>query len=383
MASLIWSFPAIMVASIVIGWAAEAAAIRISAGLALAILALLQTLPEFGVEAYIAWTGNTSLMLANLTGSLRLFVGLGWPVVFFIHAFCSRKQGLPKEVRMPKSFAVEASFLSLPVFYFLVIYFKKSISVWDGLVLCFFYGAYLWYLNLQRLYLKHSPQEHFDEDDDDLEFVPQQIMKLSKAKQNMSIWGLFLLGGATLLFSVHPFVEGLKWAALFIGMSEFVFIQWVAPFASEFPEKITAFGWATKAKKVPMAIFNMVSSSVNQWTLLAGFVPIVYSLSLGNLAVVDFNSFQQTEILLTVAQSVLGILFLSDLRFQWHEAVALFVLWFLQFAVPSTRVEVMYVYALLIAITAIKILARGRMPIAWSEFLKMTRWILSKRSAAS
>lgn len=379
MISLVWSFPAIMVASIVIGWAAEAAAVRISAGLALAILALLQTLPEFGVEAYISWTGNTSLMLANLTGSLRLFVGLGWPIVFFIHAFCSRKTGFTREVRMPKSFAVEASFLILPVAYFFILFLKKTITFWDGLLLCVLYGAYLWYLNLQRLYLKHSQHELVEEDEEDLEYVPRKILKMPLIWQNISIWGLFFVGGAVLFVAVHPFVEGLKWAALSIGMSEFVFIQWVAPFASEFPEKITAFGWATKAKKVPMAIFNMVSSSVNQWTLLAGFVPLVYSLSIGHLAAIELDAFQKTEILLTVAQSTLGILFLSDLRIQWYEAVVLFVLWLIQFVMPDTREIITYVYWALCFIVMVKLIAKKRTPAAWIEFYKMTRWILTER----
>ena len=48
------------------------------------------------------------------------------------------------------------------------------------------------------------------------------------------------------------------------------FIQWVAPFLSEFPEKVSAFLWARRVTHAPMALMNMVSSNINQWTLLAG-----------------------------------------------------------------------------------------------------------------
>src|SRR5215471_9617072 len=92
--SALWTFPAVLGSAIIIAWAAEAAQFLVSQGLALAILAWLQTLPEFAVEAVIAWQAGqtmrfstdpaavahaTSLISANFTGSLRLLVGLGWP----------------------------------------------------------------------------------------------------------------------------------------------------------------------------------------------------------------------------------------------------------------------------------------------------------------
>src|SRR5437763_12215652 len=84
--SALWTFPSVLFSAIIIAWGAEAAQFLISQGLALAILAWLQTLPEFAVEAVIAWQagkpgGTTHLMTANFTGSLRLLVGLGWPMV--------------------------------------------------------------------------------------------------------------------------------------------------------------------------------------------------------------------------------------------------------------------------------------------------------------
>jgi len=51
----------------------------IAQGFALAILAWLQTLPEFAVEAVLAWKQQVPLLMANLTGALRLLTGLAWP----------------------------------------------------------------------------------------------------------------------------------------------------------------------------------------------------------------------------------------------------------------------------------------------------------------
>ena len=64
-ASAAWTFPSVLGSAILISWAAEAAQFLISQGLALAILAWLQTLPEFAVEAAIAWdAGKAELTFA-------------------------------------------------------------------------------------------------------------------------------------------------------------------------------------------------------------------------------------------------------------------------------------------------------------------------------
>ena len=359
-----------MFASIIIGWAAEVSAIHISAGLALAILALLQTLPEFGVEAFIAWHGDTNLMLANLTGSLRLFVGLGWPMVFFIHAFScrfTRKGAWPTQVQMPKSFCIEATFLNLPILYFMYITYKHNLNAWDGLILCSMYFLYLILLNAKRKRGVPSAEES----EEDLEFVPATIVKWSKAAQTLSLVAMFIVGGGLLVMSIHPFVDGLQEVAAYFGLSQFVFIQWIAPFASEFPEKVTAFNWARRASKVPMAIFNMVSSSVNQWTLLAGFVPLIYSLSQRKLSSITFDHFHTHELMLTIAQSALGSLFLADLSFHWIEAVGLFILWLIQFFVPSTREPILYVYMTWIFAEILALLRKGAWPKGWREFYRL------------
>jgi len=83
--SALWTFPSILLSAFLVAWGAEAVQFLISQGLALAILAWLQTLPEFAVEAVIAWEagGNperSHLAIANLTGAIRLLLGLGCPM---------------------------------------------------------------------------------------------------------------------------------------------------------------------------------------------------------------------------------------------------------------------------------------------------------------
>src|SRR5215813_11705797 len=96
--SALWTFPAMIGAAFVVAWGAEAAEFLMSQGLALALLALIQTAPEFAVEAVIAWKAGKDpnmvhLAIANFTGSLRLLTGLGWPMIYVVAAVFSRRKG--------------------------------------------------------------------------------------------------------------------------------------------------------------------------------------------------------------------------------------------------------------------------------------------------
>src|SRR4029077_39723 len=88
-----WTFPSILGSAFIVAWAAEAAQFYISQGLALALLAWIQVLPEFAVEAAISWNRDIPLMTANFTGALRLLTGLGWPTIWTVYAVSRWRRG--------------------------------------------------------------------------------------------------------------------------------------------------------------------------------------------------------------------------------------------------------------------------------------------------
>src|SRR5205814_2685764 len=139
-------------------------------------------------------------------------------------------------------------------------------------------------------------------------------------------------GGALIYFTAEPFLGSLLAVSASIGVPSFVFVQWVAPFVSEFPEKVSAFYWARTIDRASMALMNMVSSNINQWTLLAAMLPIVYSMSRGEPSAIVFDDQQRLEILMTLGQSLVGALFLINMELCWWEAAMLFFLWAVQFA---------------------------------------------------
>src|SRR6201987_5766906 len=90
--SVLWTTPCILIASVLITWGAESSQFFVAQGFALAILAWMQTLPEFAVEAVLAWKQQVPLLLANLTGALRLLTGLGWPMIYATAAFFHKRK---------------------------------------------------------------------------------------------------------------------------------------------------------------------------------------------------------------------------------------------------------------------------------------------------
>jgi cation:H+ antiporter len=329
-ASLLWTAPSILLAAMLIAWAAESAQFFIAQGFALAILAWLQTLPEFAVEAVLAKNQQVPLLMANLTGALRLLTGLGWPMIYATAAFAHRRRhGKPlRAIRLGDDHCVEVVGLLFCMAYAAVICWKASLNLFDAAVLISIYVAYL-------ALLSKMPPEH--EGIEDLERIPRSIVLAARVVRIAAITGLFAAGGAIIYFLAEPFLDSLQAVAILLGMPAFFFIQWVAPFVSEFPEGISAFNWARSIERAPMALMNLVSSNINQWTLLAAMLPIVYSFSRGAASTISFDSQQQIELLMTLGQSLVGALFLINMELAWWEAAALFLLWAVQFALSPVR----------------------------------------------
>jgi len=371
--SALWTFPAIVLAALLIAWAAECGQFFISQGLALAVLAWIQTLPEFAVEGVIAFTAakdpsKMHLITANYTGSLRLFIGLGWPMVYFVAMFFAKARGAKKtawSIKLEDEHSIAVVSLLPTLLYFMVIYFKGTLNIFDGLVLTVIYLAYLFLLSKTPV--------HDKEEIEDLGRIPKKVMRLKYPVNIIGIASFFIAGGIILYFSAHPFLDSMLAIAVSMGISQFVFVQLVAPFLSEFPEKLSAFYWARKVNKAPMALANFVSSSINQWTILVAVIPVIYSFGMGKISYVSFDERQKVEILLTIMQSYLGFLFLVSMDFVLFEAVALFVLWLVQFLIPGTRGPITWIYAAWALIETLRVIKNIKNRNAFTVFLKLCR----------
>jgi cation:H+ antiporter len=373
-ASAAWTFPAMIGASFVVAWGAEAAEFLMSQGLALAVLALVQTAPEFAVEAVIAWKAGKDpamvhLAIANFTGSLRLLTGFGWPMIYGVASFSSRRRGRPLgRIALQDDHAVEVVGLLPPLAYFVVVWWKGTLSLVDSV---FLIGTYVLYL---VVLLRLPPRPETAEEDEEIPAVSRWALSFAGWKRWLAVGGLFLAGGAIILAVAEPFLASMMAIATTLGLSQFVFIQWVAPFISEFPEKLSAFAWARRVTRAPVALLNMVSSNINQWGVLSGLLAIIYCVSHGDTSALPFDEFQRLEILLTILQAFLGWLFLASMSFEAYEAAGLFVLWVVQFAKPSLRHDMVWVYTAwivvelgLLAVGRKRIRAFGALARSWKE----------------
>jgi cation:H+ antiporter len=247
-----------------------------------------------------------------------------------------------------------------------VIWAKGSLDLIDAGILIAVYGLYLWVL--QRM----PAASH--EGIDDLELIPRTIVKARPGLRIAAIATLFVAGGGLIYAMAEPFLASLLAVSASLGIPNFVFVQWVAPFVSEFPEKVSAFYWARTVERASMALMNMVSSNINQWTLLAAMLPIVYSMSRGAMTAIPLDGRQELELLITLGQSLLSALFLLDMRLRWWEAAGLFGLWLVQFALTTAvHGAVMAAYFVWAAVIAARFVAARRQPEGLRLFREMWR----------
>ena len=368
----LWTTPCILIASVLITWGAEAAQFFVAQGFALAILAWMQTLPEFAVEAVLAWQRQTPLLIANLTGALRLLTGLAWPMIYLTAAVMHRRrEHRPlRKIRLDLHHSVEVVALFPPLVYALVIWWKANLHVYDSAVLVLMYAAYLFILT------KLPPEKN--EDIKDLPIIPRKIVLAARPRRIAAILACFAAGGAIIYFAAEPFLNSIEAMAVAIGIPTFLVIQWFAPVVSEFPELASTFYFARQEDEASVAVMNIASSNINQWTLLVAMLPVVFSMSLGKVSGFALDAGQQTELLLTIAQSFAGLALLLNMEIAWWEALSMFVLFALQFVVPvfageASRQWITVAFFAWAGLEMLRILVRHGVPPAVKNFMETWR----------
>ncbi len=346
---------AIVGSAFLLSWAAETSQLDISAGLAIAILALIAVLPEYAVDFVFAWKGGASfeatgpaclamgagsespcsLALANMTGANRLLIGIGWSLVVFIAFYRVRKKNLVTEgqtwagVRLDRQHSIELAYLAAATIYSLLLPLKHSVTLFDAAVLVTIFVLY-------TIRVSRAPAE-----EPHLVGPARYIGGLPVAKRRLAVVGMMLFAGAVILACAEPFAEALVASGKSIGISEFVLVQWLAPLASEAPELLVAglFAWRLNTNA---ALGTLVSSKVNQWTLLVGTLPLVFAISSGGLHGLPIDAVQREELFLTAAQSFFAIAILLNLSMSLREAGFLFGLFWIQFVLGAVVPEEMH-----------------------------------------
>ena len=344
LAALIYG-TAIVGAAFVLSWAAEAAQVDISAGLALAVLALLAVLPEYAVDFVFSFQAGQlyaeagacvpnpegenpcTLALANMTGANRVLVGIGWPLVVLVAAVAvrrARRSGDDADtppadrVVMPRVMSAEIVFLGLATLYSLQLPLRSSLTLVDAAVLV---SIFVWY----AVRLAGAPAE-----EPDLIGTSKWVGELDRKPRRTVYIAMFAVAALVILACAEHFAESLVDTGSQLGIDQFVLVQWVAPVASEAPELIVACLYAARLHAAD-SLGTLLSSKVNQWTLLVGTIPVVFALSSGSVSGLPLDDQQRYELLLTAAQSLFAISILITLALSARAALVLFVLFAVQF----------------------------------------------------
>jgi Ca2+/Na+ antiporter len=342
---------AIMSSGYILSVAVESAQKDVSRSLATIVLALLAVLPEYAVDIYLAYKGAQDpayihYASANMTGANRLLLGTFWPIVVFVAVFLSKgKDVIGRSVIFKPTLRLEIFFLFIVTIYSFKIPIMGEISILDSIILISIFLLYA-YVSAK------SPER-----EEEFEGVAEVIVKLRKSVRIPIVIFLFAFAGFVIFLSVKPFVHGLIETGKMLGISEFLLIQWVAPFASEMPELVTAIILALKGKS-SVALGALISSKVNQWSLLVGMLPLAYSFGLLRFSDMPLDMIQREEIFLTAAQSLFGTIIIADLKLSVWEGLWLFSMFFAQFLIPIP--EIRFALAILYLIFSIILLVLRR-----------------------
>ncbi|MGH2830074.1 MAG: sodium:calcium antiporter [Actinomycetota bacterium] len=331
---------AILGSAFLLSWGAEVAQLDISQALAIAFLAFIAVLPEYAVDLTFAWKAGAQdaigvchtvsnadpctrdLAIANMTGANRLLIGLGWAAVVLIWGWRSGAKG----VTLPVGRRTELGFLLLATLWAFSIPIRGNLSLIDLGVLGAMFVAYVWRAAKQE-------SEH-----PDLIGPPVVIAALPQRRRRIVTIGMFVFSAAVILVCAEPFADGLVHTGRKLGISPFLLVQWLAPLASEAPEMIVAILFVLRAKP-DAGLGTLVSSKVNQWTLLIATIPLVYTVSRGGIHPMALGERQVEEVFLTAAQSAFAIGVLANLTIARWEAIMLLVLFGTQFGFESTTVR--------------------------------------------
>ncbi len=342
---------AVVAGAFVLGWISEAAELDLRGGLSIALLAVIAILPEYVVDFFFAFSAGqqsaaglnpppmAAYASANLTGANRLLLGLGWPAMAFIGYLAMRKMrdaktglapkfgvNLESEARVDLAFLIVASAIAL------IVPLTHRFDIFTGITLVALFVFYL---------IRISSQ---DKEEPELEGLPALVGALPKWTRRSFLFVAAILAAFVIIVVAEPFAHSLIEAGHALKIDEFILVQWLAPLASEAPEFIVAIMFALRGKPA-IGLAILVSSKVNQWTALAGSLPIGYALGGGHGAL-PMDAVQVEEFTLTIAQTIFGVAILLSLRMGKLDVIALFSLFTvtLVFPAPEIRIWVAYLY---------------------------------------
>jgi cation:H+ antiporter len=294
-----------------------------------------------------------------MTGANRILIGLGWSGIALFTVYQARvtqdaavekRDGfLADRVVLDRDISLEITFLFAATLWAFLVPVGAGLDALDALVLVGIYVVYI------AVVLRGDVEEVEDQVG-----VPAYLQAWRRSRRIPVVLLLFAYSGLMIFTAVEPFAHGLEVLGESFGIPAFFMVQWIAPLASESPELIVVAYLVNKARST--AGFNaLISSKLNQWTLLIGTLVVVYSVGLGTYGALPFDQKQAAEIWITAAQSYFALAVLVNFDISVREAVVLLTLFLSQVVLEFGLIrgvvpEVLTSYELLLVYTALYML---------------------------
>lgn len=344
-----WTGLAIVGAAFLLSWSVELGEQDLPQSLALLVLALVSVLPEYAVDLTFAIKAAEDptyahYAVANMTGANRLLIGLGWTSVVLLSCWRAKTQSL----LIPVHHHLEMRYLLLSTLYSFTIPLKGELNAIDAVVL----------LGLFIAYVVAASKGHHGNN----ELVgPAAWIDARTNTVGRRVVATFMLVYATVAIfkSAEPFAESLVELGHGLPIDEFLLVQWVAPLASESPEFLVAlmFAWRMRGD---LGIGALISSKVNQWTLLVGALPVAFMVASGAMNGLPLDARQSEELFLTSAQSLLATMLIIDLDFSRTEAILLAGAFGVQLFFPDAEVRIAFGVLYLVLFLGLMVHSRTR-----------------------
>ncbi len=321
-------------ASFLLAWAADAGEAVFSGGLVLAVIALVAVLPEFVIEIRFAYVQQIELVSANLTGATRLLL-MGATALPLVVAYLARRRGQAAAAfQLATTRRLELGMLLIVALFAVQVVVRGTLTLADGVILVALYVLYA-----RRV--QGTPEE-----EPAVIGVPAGLLTLRPERRRPVIVSLIVGAGAVVLAIANPFADALLATGTSFGLDPYFLIQSVVPLATEAPEfVIVAVLVAHRRPAQGLALF--LASSVSQWTLGMGALPIAY-LAGGGGPSMPLAGREQVEIALTIALTLFAVAALALLKPERVDAAIVASAMALQFIYPTTFVRVAAAFVLLV-----------------------------------
>jgi cation:H+ antiporter len=313
-------------ASFLLSWAGDAAEVDISGGLVLAGITFLTVLPELVIEVRFAFTQQTSLVSANLTGATRLLLTAAVAMPLLAVWLLARRGEDAQSFSLPPARRVDLAILFIAALYGIVLALLERVTLLDGLLLI---GLYVFFLRRVRGTPDEPPA---------IVGVSAGLAALSRRERWTWIAGMVGTAVIVIVAVAEPFAVALQETGAIAGVSPYLVVQSIVPAATEAPEFVVAAVLALNHRPAQgLAIF--LAAAVTQWTFALGVLPFAYAAG-GGPSALPLQGHDPIEVALTVSTTLMAVAALSSLKPLRIDSWIVVTVWVIQFAFPAPAVRI-------------------------------------------